>query len=125
MNIAELQIQMRRDTAANWTSADPVLESGEIGYETDTGFWKWGDGATAWTTLAYDSQFGGDVNIAGTLQSNKIIAGDPGLEGTGIVIGGVNYDSDLKVSGLGSANPAQFILHHHSTTLPSVRQPAK
>lgn len=48
-----VQIQMRRDTAANWTSAAPTLAAGEIGYETDTGRIKIGNGSTAWTSLAY------------------------------------------------------------------------
>lgn len=43
----------RRDTAANFTSANPVLESGEMGRETDTGKVKFGDGTTAWNSLAY------------------------------------------------------------------------
>ena len=43
----------RRGTAAEWTTADPVLAMGELGYETDTKKWKRGDGATAWTALAY------------------------------------------------------------------------
>ena len=30
-------IQIRRDSAANWTSADPTLANAEMGYETDTG----------------------------------------------------------------------------------------
>lgn len=47
------QIQLRKGTAAAWTSADPTLASGEIGYETDTGKQKMGDGTTAWTDLAY------------------------------------------------------------------------
>ena len=47
------KIQVRRDTAANWTSADTVLSEGEIGYETDTGYMKIGDGSTAWTALSY------------------------------------------------------------------------
>lgn len=46
-------IQVRRDTAANWTSEDPTLASGEIGYETDTGKIKVGNGASAWTALPY------------------------------------------------------------------------
>lgn len=46
-------IQIRRDTAANWTSTDPTLANGEWGYETDTGKLKIGDGVTAWTSLAY------------------------------------------------------------------------
>lgn len=45
--------QQRRDTAANWTSQNPTLKAGEIGYETDTGYVKVGDGSTAWTALAY------------------------------------------------------------------------
>lgn len=47
------QIQVRRDTSANWTSANPILKSGEIGLETDTGNFKMGDGVTAWTTLTF------------------------------------------------------------------------
>lgn len=48
-------IKIRRDTAANWTSANPVLHSGELGGETDTGKIKLGDGATAWNALGYVS----------------------------------------------------------------------
>lgn len=47
------RIQLRRGTAANWTSANPVLAAGEVGVETDTGRAKVGDGVTAWTSLAY------------------------------------------------------------------------
>lgn len=46
-------IQIRRDTAANWTAANPVLHIGEQGVETDTHKMKIGDGATAWTGLPY------------------------------------------------------------------------
>jgi hypothetical protein len=52
------RIQLRRDTAANWTSANPTLAQGEGGFETDTGKLKIGDGATAWASLAY---LGGSV----------------------------------------------------------------
>ena len=31
-----IRIQLRRDTAANWVSANPALLAGEIGIETDT-----------------------------------------------------------------------------------------
>ena len=48
-----VQIQIRRDTAANFTSNDPTLASGEFGLETDTNKVKLGDGSTAWTSLAY------------------------------------------------------------------------
>jgi hypothetical protein len=47
------QIQIRRGTASQWTSANPVLASGEWGYETDTNKAKIGDGSTAWNSLNY------------------------------------------------------------------------
>ncbi len=67
------QIKLRRDTAANWTSNNPVLGLGEIGLETDTRKAKFGDGATTWTGLSYmvapdpaalttGTSFGGDVS---------------------------------------------------------------
>ena len=48
-----VRIQLRRGTAAAWTSADPVLLPGELGLETDTQLYKIGDGATAWSALGY------------------------------------------------------------------------
>lgn len=50
---AENVIQFRKGTAAEWTSADPVLASGEPGFETDTYQFKIGDGVTTWTNLDY------------------------------------------------------------------------
>jgi hypothetical protein len=52
ITLSALQKQ-RRDTAANWTSANPTLLAGEIGIESDTGYWKVGDGSTAWNSLGY------------------------------------------------------------------------
>lgn len=46
-------IQLRRGTAAQWTSANPVLEGGEFGVETDTLKIKVGDGVNVWTGLPY------------------------------------------------------------------------
>ena len=49
------RIQLRRDTAANWSAANPVLLAGEAGYETDTGSFKIGNGSAAWNALPYAS----------------------------------------------------------------------
>jgi hypothetical protein len=46
-------MQQRRDTAANWTSANPTLLAGEIGIESDTSKIKLGTGSTSWTSLSY------------------------------------------------------------------------
>lgn len=47
------KILIRRDTASNWTSKNPVLSDGEQGYEKDTGKMKIGDGVKTWTQLSY------------------------------------------------------------------------
>lgn len=51
----KVRMQQRRDTAAGWTSANPTLLNGELGFETDTYKYKLGDGSTAWNSLAYAS----------------------------------------------------------------------
>lgn len=56
------QIQLRRGTAASWTSANPVLASGEAGVETDTGLMKIGNGTSTWTQLNYINSYT-NVNI--------------------------------------------------------------
>lgn len=53
MSTTTTRIQQRRGTAATWTSSNPTLSSGEIGYETDTAKWKIGNGTSAWTALSY------------------------------------------------------------------------
>jgi hypothetical protein len=47
------RIQLRRDTAARWAAANPVLAQGEPGYETDTGRQKIGNGIDPWVSLDY------------------------------------------------------------------------
>ena len=47
------KVQIRAGTAAAWTAANPILLLGEQGWESDTGLFKIGDGATAWTGLGY------------------------------------------------------------------------
>lgn len=69
-------INQRRDTAANWIAADPVLQLGEVGWETDTRKSKLGDGVTAWSGLLY------------TVSTVVVTAADIGL-------GNVDNTSDL------------------------------
>jgi hypothetical protein len=54
------QIQLRRGTSGEWNLADTTLAEGEIGYETNTGKFKIGDGNTAWSLLPYASSGGGE-----------------------------------------------------------------
>jgi hypothetical protein len=47
------RIVLRQDLAANWTQNNPVLLSGELGFETDTYRVKLGDGVKRWSLLPY------------------------------------------------------------------------
>ena len=70
------QVQVRRGTATQWTSANPTLASGEWGYETDTGKVKIGNGSTAWNSLGYT----GAGDIEGVTASTGLTGG--GTSGT-------------------------------------------
>lgn len=58
------RFKFRRDTAANWTSVNPVLATGEMALEVGVFPYKYkiGNGADAWTALPY----GGTTGPAGT-----------------------------------------------------------
>lgn len=74
-----VQIQFRRDTAAAWTAANPTLAAGELGLETDTSYYKIGNGSTAWTSLAYGTIAGVPANNSITsamIVNGTIVAGD-------------------------------------------------
>ena len=64
------RMKQRRGTAAAWTAADPILASGEIGYETNSGKLKIGDGVTTWAGLSYFTGGGaGTGDVSGPVSS--------------------------------------------------------
>ena len=90
-------IQWRQDTAANWTAANPILASGEPGYEKVTGKWKVGDGTTAWTALAYHEPVIGPSQVQAVrkaadtvLNATTTLTADPELS-IAVVSGGVYH----------------------------------
>lgn len=94
-------IKLRRGTATEWTTANPILAAGEMGIETDTRKFKFGDGTTAWNTLAYASAGGG----GGT--GDVTAAGDNKFTGKNTFTGEVNITgAPLTVDGLATLNQA-------------------
>jgi hypothetical protein len=47
------RMQQRRGTFSQWDTSDPILNIGEIGYESDTNKFKIGDGVNHWNDLPY------------------------------------------------------------------------
>lgn len=48
-----LRVQFKRMTAEAWARSDVILLEGEIGFETDTGYAKFGDGRSRFSELKY------------------------------------------------------------------------
>lgn len=86
-------IKLRRGTAAEWTAANPILAAGEMGIETDTRKFKFGDGTTPWNTLAYASAEGG----GGT--GDVTAAGDNYFTGNNTFTGTTKFDNDVNIHG--------------------------
>jgi hypothetical protein len=80
------RMQQRRGTAQQWTDANPILAAGEIGFETDTGKFKMGNGSSAWSALSYftDSSDFDTTSINNTINSTVsaaiagVVAAAPG-----------------------------------------------
>ena len=98
-----VRIQMRRGSTSDWNTADPILNEGEIGYNTTLGQIKIGDGATAWSSLDYmvtDAELNtslgnyieltekGAVNGVAELDSNKNV-----LTATSVIFEGATTNS--------------------------------
>jgi hypothetical protein len=58
------RMQQRRGTASQWTSANPVLNAGEMGWESDTNKFKIGDGTNHWANIDYFADINSTVNPA-------------------------------------------------------------
>ena len=102
-------MQQRRGTAAQWVSSNagdgPILNAGEIGWESDTNKFKIGDGVSYWDDLTYfvdatdvvaaalgaylqDSDVGAISGVAGLDASKNLI-----VPGTSIIIEGATADA--------------------------------
>ena len=72
-----IKVQLRRGTASQWSTTNPLLAEGELGLELDTGRFKVGNGVGLWNALVYASGIQGPTGPAG---SNGV-AGPTGAAG--------------------------------------------
>jgi len=93
-NGTNIILQLRHGTGTDWTDVDPVLALGEMGYETDTGLFKIGDGVSDWITLAYGGLHGptGPTGPTGT-------TGMQGIPGTATNTGATGPTGDIGTTG--------------------------
>lgn len=72
----ETLIKLRRGTAFEWASSNPILALGEPGFEVDTVRFKVGDGVTTWNLLRYVGLDGGVVGGSGTVGPSSLWRND-------------------------------------------------
>ena len=111
------RMQQRRGTAAQWVSSNagdgPILNAGEIGWESDTNKFKIGDGVSYWDDLTYfvdatdvvaaalgaylqDSDVGAISGVAGLDASRNLV-----VPGASIIIEGTtanDFETTLTVT---------------------------
>lgn len=106
------RLQVRRGSSSAWTAANSILYAGEIGYETDSGRFKIGDGTTSWTSLDYNAVVptgflagsGLSVSVAGDGSTVTYSLSDPTIQVSDITdfVDGVNDRvADLLTAGSG------------------------
>jgi hypothetical protein len=119
--MSTVRIQVRRGTASQWTSVNPILAAGEMGVESDTNLFKFGNGSSTWTALAYANN--SDVAIGEISQDaiNTALTMGAGLSKTyndGANTITINVDSnvvalksyvDAQVSGLSNTLDSDYI----------------
>jgi hypothetical protein len=88
------KIQFRRDTSSNWSSVNPTLAAGEMGYDTTNDILKIGDGSTAWNSLTSSNTFKNS--------SDTVLNADTTTVGMSFVV-----DEDNMASNLATKVPTQ------------------
>lgn len=104
-----MKLNFRKDTLANWTASNPVLGSGEPGYENDTGVLRIGDGVTAFLSLKATNRlaFQNVASDTAKLALTGLIAGV-----SGVIITGEGNRVELYVGGTISSQTSWVILRN-------------
>ena len=88
-------------TAAFFTSSNPILQTGEVGTETDTNKFKVGDGVSTWTELPY----GFPPSYAPIIQASLDVVNTQVVQSLGITaLAAVLYAVSLNMQSAGTAS---------------------
>jgi len=104
------RIQIRRGTVAFWESENPILHSGEPGFERDTNKFKIGDGITPWNALLYMGTLGtqGPSGPEGP-------QGEPGLPGPSSSLEELNvHINDVTPHPVYDDGPSLYLLYQNA-----------
>jgi cytoskeletal protein CcmA (bactofilin family) len=108
--MATVRLQLRRGLADDWFDANPTLAAGEIGIETDTNTFKFGDGDTPWNDLEY--ALSGTVDDYIALSSKGVAGGVASLDGSGLI----PIDQLPGAAALDAEVSSAIVTHNNETT---------
>ena len=92
-----VNILIRRGTASEWTSANPILLEGEVGVETDSKKLKVGDGLTVWASLPYITLTpAAAASLYATIASPTFTGTVSGITKTMVGLGSVDNTTDAN-----------------------------
>ena len=114
------KIQVRRDTAANWRSANPVLSQGEPALELDTGVVKYGDGVTAWNDLGPSGGGNTEETVSnGNKAAFRTVSGVKSFKFR--TAGHIRTDFRVPASQAGNVSSLNVSITEHPTIIDSVK----
>lgn len=118
------QMLQRRGTAAEWASANPVLASGEIGFDTTNHIMKIGDGVSTWSTLNPYVGPAGPQGVAGPVgptgpQGATGPQGSTGATGPQGATGAQGATGPQGVPGSASASPSGVVTPYAGAAAPT------
>lgn len=93
-------LQIRKGTASQWSEVNPVLSSGEPGYDTTNSILKIGDGVSNWSSLNSHKHNISDINgfasgVADTINTEMI-----GGSGISLIYSSQNNTVTISVTGI-------------------------
>jgi len=96
-----VKIQIRRGTTAEWSNANTVLASGELGYDTDLKIFKIGDGVAAWNSLAIadkDQQTAAEVPYTNTTSELDAANVQAAIDELAVILASGDVEVDLSTA---------------------------
>jgi hypothetical protein len=111
-----VRIMFRRGTAAEWALVNPVLASGEVGFETDTNKLKVGTGSLAWNSLGYVEGVVSSLNFGVTSITGSLAVANGGTGVASLAAGQILVGNGvLPMSGLAGSASGEFLRWNAST----------
>lgn len=103
--VSQTIIRVRRGLSTEWTTKNPILTAGEIGFETDTQKMKIGNGTLGWNALKYQNANADKLTTTRTISISGDATGSATFDGSAntTIAVAINNLPSSKIAGLGTA----------------------